>query len=1159
MRTFQDFFKEVTLHDQPHSWQSALAAEGTCTNRMIRIPTGLGKTHGVLAAWLWNRVIRQDERWPRRLVWCLPIRVLVEQTQAETEKALQALNLLWESGDHAGKVGIHPLMGGANAGEWHLYPEECAVLIGTQDMLLSRAMNRGYASPRARWTMEFGLLNQDSLWVMDEVQLMDVGLATSTQLQAFRDDDAQAGKAIRPCRTWWMSATLQRDWLLNSPDTQGMAAAMPEPTRIPAEDRRGQLWEEVSKPCQIVEVKDDKVLARDIARLAAQAHLDNGKGAHGPTLVVVNKVDRAVEVHAILASDKSLKGTDRKLIHSRFRPAERASWRAEFLNRAACAEGTDRIIVTTQVVEAGVDISASILITELAPWASLVQRFGRAARWGGTSQVYVLDCNPKDDKTAAPYLKADLDAAREALKCMTEAAHIPQKEYQEGQAAGMMADVAPLHLETFEERHPELLARLYPYEPRHLLLRHELDELFDTTPDLSGADIDISRFIRSGEERDLQVFWADLPENAIPDSDLRPSREALCAVPFLKARDWLCGKESATAKAPRLKTGKRAWVWDWLSGVWRRAERRDLYPGQTVLVAAACGGYDPARGWSAENMQAVPPVTPATPTPDELADARQDDESLSASPWRTIATHGYETGTLAGTLARALIPSLAGLFDLAGRWHDVGKAFPAFQGSIKPISGKPDRQDLAKAPKSAWLTGRSLYPMPEGGHRPGFRHELASTLALFAVLQRHAPDHPALLGPWRELLSLAGLARPASTQEPEAGEPGPLEQEIIALDADLFNILAFLICAHHGKIGLAWHVCPADQDAADAAPRLRGLRDGDELPGLTLAGSDGNFHGLPAARLDLAPAAAGLNPRTGPGWTERALGLLTRHGPFALAWLESLLRAADQRTSRDTIAPDPLLEKDNGNLKLERNDSRLAQTAGGGETRHPLAPDTPECLPEHGLRAGAGGPGGAGDSTRPPAHATRHLETRLGRLTYAELAPRLAANVQTLEEWIEAGEFDAAALDDSLIETLHTLICGDLTPQLAGWRRQDVCVGQHTPPQFFHVPVLMREYSRDLEARLQSSGQGVGDRLLETLAFAEGRLLSIHPFADFNGRVTRVFLRLLLRRLDLPAVDLLPPAEEWQDYLAALRAADHLHWQPLMTIWQQRFEKGVTP
>ena len=217
MESFEAFFQQTTTLRQPYAWQRALARESP-KNRLIRIPTGFGKTLGVLSAWIWNRVRRHDESWPRRLVWCLPMRVLVEQTRDEAENCLKRLGILWDgdSQSRSGLVGVHLLMGGSDAGEWHLHPEHCSVLIGTQDMLLSRAMNRGYAAPRARWPMEFGLLNQDCLWVMDEVQLMDVGLATSGQLQAFRGDDANAGKALRPSFTWWMSATLQKDWLAKS-------------------------------------------------------------------------------------------------------------------------------------------------------------------------------------------------------------------------------------------------------------------------------------------------------------------------------------------------------------------------------------------------------------------------------------------------------------------------------------------------------------------------------------------------------------------------------------------------------------------------------------------------------------------------------------------------------------------------------------------------------------------------------------------------------------------------------------------------------------------------------------------------------------------------------------------------------------------------------
>lgn len=875
----------------PHPWQCELAALECCENQLIRIPTGFGKTLGVLAAWLWNAHHRSDPAWPRRLVWCLPMRVLVEQTEAEIRSALSSLGILWDGhDDHTGSVGVHSVMGGRNDQEWSLHPERLGILVGTQDMLLSRAMNRGYASPRARWPMEFGLLNQDCLWVMDEVQLMDVGLATSGQLQAFRDDDEAAGKHIRPCRTWWMSATLQRDWLGVSPDTKQLAASLPS-IRIPPSNRTGPLWDGVTKPLRM----ESASTAEDIANLVSREHLARDRGADGPSLVVVNTVKQAVEVHDMLAKDTRLEGTDLRLVHSRFRPADRAPWREAFLNRSACAPGTDRIIVATQVIEAGVDISAALLITTLAPWASLVQRFGRAARWGGSARIIVVDHLPAhtdtdDDRQrkarerqAMPYGLGELDAAREALT--------------------QMSDVSPLGLESFEESNPQLLARLYPYNARHLLLRHELEELFDTTPDLSGADIDISRFIRSGEERDLQVFWADVPrDDRYPQESSMPPRDALCRVPFLAAREWLCGKETSTSKAPRLRERMRAWVWDYLDGGWRVAERKDLFPGQTVLVAADSGGYLTDTGWSPDSKKQVNVITGVAPSAEDLTEASEDNEALSAaSRWQTIATHGAQVGGEVTSMTRVLGISGHNVFALAGRWHDAGKALPPFQASIQSAIG---RGDLAKAPKTAWLDPRQLYPDPPRDRRRGFRHELASTLALFDVLIRHQQDHPALLGPWRALLEASGMTvpeTPASTAAPNA-----LEQEVLDLDADAFDLLAYLVCSHHGKVRMAWHASQADQRASDMVLRLRGVRDGETLPSLALMDGQGRVVQLPESTLRLDAAAVGLNPITGRGWTERVLGLLKRHGPFTLAFFEALLRAADQRASRAPVH-DPLL------------------------------------------------------------------------------------------------------------------------------------------------------------------------------------------------------------------------------------------------------------
>ena len=488
---YVDFFSRATGGMAPHPWQLELAAHESCSNRLVRIPTGFGKTLGVLLAWLYHAQHRGDSRWPRRLALTLPMRVLVEQSDHAVREVLGRLGVLWDGKTEAtrtGKVGVHLLMGGANAGEWYLHPEQLSVLICTQDMALSRALNRGYAVPRARWPVEFGLLNQDTLWVLDEVQLMDVGLATSAPLQAFRGDDAQRGRSHRPAFSWWMSATLQPAWLRSSPDTDSLCNALSE-VKIPAAQRTGALWDDVAKPCRVEPLAE----AKGLAALAATEHLAGGRGAAGPTLIVVNRVERAVEIFDALGRDKQLHGTDLQLVHSRFRPHDRSGWRESFLSRDTSGPGTDRIIVATQVIEAGIDLSAGVLISDLAPWSSLVQRFGRCARWGGTASVIVCDflAGVANDegrcaKEALPYDWPELLAAKAAL--------------------ADVGDVAPLHLERFEEAHPERVAALYPYSPKHLVVRNEVEELFDTTPDLSGSDIDVSRFIRSGDERDVLVF-----------------------------------------------------------------------------------------------------------------------------------------------------------------------------------------------------------------------------------------------------------------------------------------------------------------------------------------------------------------------------------------------------------------------------------------------------------------------------------------------------------------------------------------------------------------------------------------------------------------------------------------------------------------------------
>ncbi|MCS7026834.1 MAG: DEAD/DEAH box helicase [Bryobacteraceae bacterium] len=899
----------------------------------MRVPTGFGKTAGVVIAWLWNRVHHGRADWPRRLVFCLPMRTLVEQT----ERAIQE----WLCrGNFDPQPKVHVLLGGMSISDWHLDPGCNAILIGTQDMLLSRALNRGYGAGRARWPMEYGLLNVDCLWVLDEIQLMDVGLATSGQLQAFASSDERGGKLPRPRRTWWMSATLQRDWLRRAPalvDVDTFPQIELEP-----QEQSGSLWK-IQKSIRIKTIpaaSDPK--GQEWAKLVADVH------ARGVTLVVTNTVKSALALYGEL---KKLKrnDTDLRLVHSHFRGAERRQWTSEFLERSHCGLDQDRIIVATQVVEAGVDISAKVLITELAPWASLVQRFGRCGRYGDTGEIVVVDRRHTDETAAKLEAKDDEERSRkrqDADRATARPYDLAELEAAAAAVTKLQGEASPAAIEGLEKNAGrEDLLRLYPYAPAHVLTRRELLDLFDTGPDLTGADIDISRFVREGDERDVTIWWWPVPQNQSPHPRLRPTPDALCRIPVGQARAWLFprgrGSEDTQAEgdlAAQAKSARpRAWVWSYLDNEWERVSERHVYPGQTILVDAAAGGYDPAIGFTGK--PAVVPVQPEharVVDPTEAADSAEEQEDLSeglgtsSRQYKTITTHGAEVAAESLKLADTLglvNPVIRKVVELAGVTHDIGKAHPAFAGAIRDRNQIPLSTPLAKAPNGRWHGGRDRYNHSHLGERPGFRHELASALALLELVWRARPWHPALQGGCESVLD-ATVGRELPCVAHQLPEPQGILAELVELDASALNLVLYLVMCHHGKVRATVPMSPRDQDnvSADGVP-VRGVRDGDELPDLLLANRTGQVFQLPQLTLRLDPVRLGLSPRYGPSWLERVLDLRICYGDFQLAWLEALIRAADVRASQISEPLDPLLPPNlaevAGSLGLEDREADL--------------------------------------------------------------------------------------------------------------------------------------------------------------------------------------------------------------------------------------------
>jgi CRISPR-associated endonuclease/helicase Cas3 len=648
---------------------------------LLKIPTGLGKTAGVALAWMHKR-LQEDSHTPRRLVWCLPMRTLVEQTARNVDVWLKNVR---EGGlDPNGRLPFkgRVLIGGEVDDAWIRHPEQPAILIGTQDILLSRALMRGYGVGRGRWPVDFALLHNDALWLFDEVQLMAAGAPTSAQLEAFRRQNG----AMVGCRSLWMSATLERDWL-ETVDFSNDAASLVVHKLSDTDREHCVVRQRLAAPKALAKAKttvdsaatSGKGLSRNAEALAAEVLKAHRRGK--TSLVIVNRVSRAQALYDAL---KKKNATELLLIHSRFRPAER-----QCLNQRLAENAGDRgrIVVATQAIEAGVDVTSAVMFTELAPWASLVQRFGRLNRGAEetVAEAFWIDIAPDADKEAGalalPYTPKELEASRKRLDSLK--------------------DVSPQTLEPFG---------LDLDASWQVLRRKDLYGLFDTDPDLTGFDVDVSPYVRGAEDTDLRVFWrtiADLRAGPKGDNEAnRPHRSELCAVPLGQAKTWLD------------KHRGRAFVWDWLLKRWTKLDR--LWPGALVLVDAAVGGYDAERGFDMHATSAAVPTVQQVGSKTE-PDSFDGDPDTLRDRKVGLSDHLRHVRDEAKLLCKAFdVPSAdAEAVITASLWHDLGKAHETF----KLRCGLADADEpLAKTPDYNW---RMKCPP----NRRYFRHELASALA----------------------------------------------------------------------------------------------------------------------------------------------------------------------------------------------------------------------------------------------------------------------------------------------------------------------------------------------------------------------------------------------------------------------------------------------
>lgn len=381
---FDDDFTLLT-GNLPFPWQRALY------ERFVRndfpeacdLPTGLGKTSVIV---LWLLALAKNAALPRRLVYVVNRRTVVDQSTAEAERLRARLlapevRHLHDALDALAAVpSRHPLaistLRGefADNGSWRRDPSRPAIIVGTVDMIGSRLLFSGYGCGFRSRPLHAGFLGQDALLVHDEAHLEPAFQALLTAIA----DEQRCADEPRPLRVLALSATGRSD-----PDFT-----------LCADDHVNAVVKSrlhAKKGLELHRVDDRKELPDRIAAKAA--------ALAGKVVVFLSSVEHAEKCAQLLR--KSKKGGVVTLTGT-MRGAERDELVkdpvfARFLPRPEQGielQAGTVYLVATSAGEVGIDLSADHLVTDLPPFDALAQRLGRVNRYGdGDAEVHVY-CEP---------------------------------------------------------------------------------------------------------------------------------------------------------------------------------------------------------------------------------------------------------------------------------------------------------------------------------------------------------------------------------------------------------------------------------------------------------------------------------------------------------------------------------------------------------------------------------------------------------------------------------------------------------------------------------------------------------------------------------------------------------------------------------------------
>ena len=426
MIDFKSCFNKLT-GNQPFHWQEELFKRfvgGTIPSE-CDVPTGLGKT-SVIAIWLLalgESIITQQSRQkiPRRLVYVVDRRIIVDQS---TDEAQRAIGVLEEVGSkdtsHSDNpldpitkafreaafvkdgplVALSTLRGQlAEDREWCLDPSRPAIIIGTVDMIGSRLLFSSYGGlGRSHRSLQAGLLGQDTLVLIDEAHLSPTFVGMVKDIKAA----VHQSHVIRPFEVMSLSATIVSEGPEASNNLHERLPFDPDQELRNEEARRRLNAEKhIEWLCFDQPKKDKKEPShKEIEEQVAATIIEHASQYEGCSLSIVifvstvglvNKVgEKLAEKLGEGSADRILRMTGEMRGIERDRLTENEKFKVFLPHRDRHAQRPTHYLIATSCAEVGVNLDADHGVCDLTSLDSVIQRIGRINRFGKTKSTITV-------------------------------------------------------------------------------------------------------------------------------------------------------------------------------------------------------------------------------------------------------------------------------------------------------------------------------------------------------------------------------------------------------------------------------------------------------------------------------------------------------------------------------------------------------------------------------------------------------------------------------------------------------------------------------------------------------------------------------------------------------------------------------------------------